>query len=110
MKPRHVAALALVVLGFCLASNGLPVIARVEIQGNHRISEQAIRDHISSQVGQPFDPARVDGDIKVIYHLGNFNMVRVSIQRGNILVFTLPSASWRKRWTSLLSGAKSSTN
>jgi hypothetical protein len=49
-------------LGFCLAANSSPVTAQIEVQGNHRVSEEAIRDHISSQVGQPFDPDRADGD------------------------------------------------
>jgi hypothetical protein len=40
MKPRHAAALAFVALGFCLAANGSPVIAQVEVQGNHRVSEE----------------------------------------------------------------------
>jgi outer membrane protein assembly factor BamA len=93
MKPRPAAALALAVLGFCLAADSSPIIARVDIHGNHRVSEQAIRDHISSRVGQPFCPDRASGDIKALYHMGNFNSVRVSLQQGNILVFIVDEKS-----------------
>lgn len=59
-------------------SGGSPTISRIEVQGNHRISEKVIRACISSQPAQPLDPAKVDRDIKAIYHLGAFRRVLAS--------------------------------
>ena len=101
MKLRHAAALALVNLTLALVSQDsrgetVPILNKIEIRGNHRISEQAIRAHISSSQGQPFNVAAVDSDIKAIYHMGAFTRVRSRLQRkGNqeILVILVDEKS-----------------
>jgi outer membrane protein assembly factor BamA len=55
--------------------------ARISISGNHRISEQAIRSHISSRQGEPFNVGTVDSDLKAIYHMGAFTRVRSRLER-----------------------------
>jgi outer membrane protein insertion porin family len=67
-----------------------PVISRIEIAGNQRVEEDAIRIHITQQVGQPLDQAAVDADIKSIYKMGFFESVtaRVEPQAGrDVLVY-----------------------
>jgi outer membrane protein assembly factor BamA len=66
-----------------------PPIARIEVTGNRRVSGQAIRDHITSQVGQPIDPQRVDSDIRSIYHMGSFKSVHSYFEPREILVITV---------------------
>jgi outer membrane protein insertion porin family len=92
MKSRHAAALALVALIYwptSVAFTQTGTIAGVEVIGNRRISEQAIRDHIASQVGQPFDPDKVDADIRSIYRMGDFKSVHSYFEQGQILVITV---------------------
>jgi outer membrane protein insertion porin family len=70
-----------------------PVLAVVEIRGNRRVDEGAIRIHVKSQAGQRFDPARVDQDLRAIWAMGFFDDVSAELEeapagRGQtILVF-----------------------
>jgi outer membrane protein assembly factor BamA len=45
-------------------------VTRIDIAGNVRVEEEAIRVHLRSQVGQPFDQEIVDGDIRAVYGMG----------------------------------------
>ncbi|MGA7873060.1 MAG: outer membrane protein assembly factor BamA [Candidatus Binatus sp.] len=66
------------------------IISRIQIAGNQRVEEDAIRIHITQQVGQPLDQTAVDNDIKSIYRMGFFDSVtaRVEQQGGsNVLVY-----------------------
>ncbi len=42
------------------AQGPTPIISKIEIVGNQRVEEDAIRIHITQQVGQPLDPNAVD--------------------------------------------------
>src|SRR5262249_17189365 len=53
-----------------------PTVASVGIQGNLRVEEDAIRVHLRSQAGQPYDAETVDSDIRAIYGMGFFDQVR----------------------------------
>ncbi|MGC1399577.1 outer membrane protein assembly factor BamA [Candidatus Binatus sp.] len=67
-----------------------PVISKIEIVGNQRVEEDAIRIHITQQVGQPLDTAAVDADIKSIDRLGFFSDVSAHVvQQGgqSVLVY-----------------------
>jgi outer membrane protein insertion porin family len=67
-----------------------PIISKVEISGNQRVEDDAIRIHISQQPGQPLDEAAVNADIKAIYKLGFFDDVSAHVEhRGNanVLVY-----------------------
>jgi outer membrane protein insertion porin family len=57
-----------------------PVISQIRIVGNQRVGQDAIRVNITSQVGQPLDPAVVDHDIKTIYGMGFFSRVSAAVE------------------------------
>ncbi|MEW6272429.1 MAG: outer membrane protein assembly factor BamA [Thermodesulfobacteriota bacterium] len=91
----RVAALARVVLAFALvamadsgaaqplaptARGDTPTLSVVEIRGNRRVDEGAIRIHVKSQAGQRFDPARVDQDLRAIYAMGFFDDVSAELE------------------------------
>ena len=66
------------------------VVNKIQIVGNQRVEEDAIRIHITQQVGQPLDPNAESADIKSIYSLGFFSDVSAHIvQQGgqNVLVY-----------------------
>jgi outer membrane protein insertion porin family len=65
-----------------------PIISTIQIEGNERVEDDAIRLHISSQPGQPLDEAKVDDDIKSIYRMGFFDRVDADVehQGGNVVL------------------------
>ena len=67
-----------------------PIISKIEIIGNQRVEEDAIRIHITQAVGQPLDANEVTADEKSIYLLGFFDSVSAHVeQQGsqNVLVY-----------------------
>lgn len=50
-------------------------IDRVAIEGNARVDEEAIRVHLRSAAGAPFDRALVARDIRAVYGMGFFERV-----------------------------------
>jgi outer membrane protein insertion porin family len=71
-------------------AQGSPIISKIEISGNQRVEEDAIRIHITQQVGQPYDPTAVDADIHSIYRLGFFTDVTAHLENQggqNVLVY-----------------------
>ncbi len=56
-------------------------ISQIKIVGNQRVETDAIRVHISSEVGQPLNPATVDADVKSIYRMGFFTRVNAYVKR-----------------------------
>ncbi len=82
------ALLALLVGGRVGAESG-PVVGPVKIEGNLRVEEDAIRVHLRSQPGQPFDRDAVDKDVRAIYGMGFFDQVTVETspeQQGKVAV------------------------
>ena len=78
------------IAGSSLAQGPAPIISKIAIAGNQRVEDDAIRIHISQQVGQPLDQAALDADIKAIYKMGFFSNVESEIvQQGgqNMLVY-----------------------
>jgi outer membrane protein insertion porin family len=68
------------------------LVSEIRIAGNQRVEDDAIRVHISSQPGEPYDETRVDADVKSIYKMGFFDRVEASEEhdRGKlILVYTV---------------------
>jgi len=89
---RRRIGIALLMLGACLA----PVralaatVAQVLVEGNARVDEEAIRIHVQSRQGAPYDSATVDSDVRAIYGMGFFENVEVerrSSPEGIVLVF-----------------------
>ena len=69
-----------------------PVVNKIQIVGNQRVEEDAIRIHITQQVGQPLDPNAQSADIKSIYSLGFFSDVSAHVvQQGgqNVLIYSV---------------------
>src|SRR5437016_2723022 len=64
-----------------LGAQGEPSIARVGIEGNLRVEEDAIRVHLRSQPGQPFDQDAIDRDIRAVYAMGFFDQVDADVTR-----------------------------
>jgi outer membrane protein insertion porin family len=70
-----------------LAQGPAPIVSKIDITGNQRVEDDAIRIHISQPVGQPLDKDALDADIKAIYKMGFFSDVQTQIvQRGNATV------------------------
>jgi len=68
------------------------VVEAIQIQGNNRVADDSVRYRISTQVGQPLDPARITLDIKVLWETGLFQNVGVAMQdgiSGKILIFVV---------------------
>ena len=61
------------------ASASGPVLSAVDIKGNRRVDQGAIRIHIKSESGQRVDMARVDQDLRAIYAMGFFEDVSAEI-------------------------------
>ena len=84
------AAFSLLAAAVARAQGPAPIISKVEIAGNQRVEEDAIRIHITQQPNQPLDQAAVDNDVKSIYRMGFFENVTPRIeQRGSqtVLVY-----------------------
>jgi outer membrane protein insertion porin family len=54
------------------AAEGAPAIAAIEVEGNRRVEVDAIKAALSSKVGQPLDPAKVQQDVRALMKLGYF--------------------------------------
>ena len=58
-------------------------IASVAIAGNVRVEEDAIRVHLQSQPGRPFDQDTIDRDIRAVYAMGFFEQVTADVTRAS---------------------------
>lgn len=71
------------------ASASGPVLSAVDIKGNRRVDQGAIRIHIKSESGQRVDMARVDQDLRAIYAMGFFDDVSAEVdESGKTAVLT----------------------
>lgn len=59
---------------------GLPVVA-IRVEGNTHINTQLILSAVSLSLKEPFDPQKVEQDVKSIYDLGYFAKVWVETKR-----------------------------
>ncbi len=59
---------------------GLPRVHEVLVEGATRVDPQAVRVHVDSQPGQPFDPKRVDADLRAVWGMGFFEDVAVELR------------------------------
>ncbi len=73
-----------VVSGWSIARAQAPqIVSEVRISGNQRVEADAIRIHISSRPGGPYDEATVDQDVKAIYKMGLFEQVNAEVGHEN---------------------------
>ncbi|HWJ40709.1 MAG TPA: outer membrane protein assembly factor BamA [Candidatus Limnocylindrales bacterium] len=86
-----VAMIATILAASAVRAQGpTPIISKIQIVGNQRVEEDAIRIHITQQVGAPLDPNAVTADTKAIDSLGFFSAVSAHVvkQGGqNVLVY-----------------------
>jgi outer membrane protein insertion porin family len=61
------------------SAEGEPVVASVRITGNLRVEEDAVRVHLRTQPGQPFDRETLDSDIRSVYGMGFFDQVNADL-------------------------------
>lgn len=88
LTPVLTAAQPLAPRGASSAQSG-PVLSAVDIKGNRRVDQGAIRIHIKSESGQHVDPARVDQDLRAIYAMGFFDDVSAELdESGKTAVLT----------------------
>ena len=67
-----------------------PSIVKVDITGNVRVEDDAIRVHLQSQPGTAFDQDVLDKDIRAIYAMGFFEQVTVeTAPSGHGVVLTI---------------------
>lgn len=81
-------ALAAIMLAAVLAGSATAaeVIRSVEVQGNQRITAEAIRGHLLLSPGQPYDPARADQSVRALFATGQFSDVRIEQTGSKLLV------------------------
>ncbi|MFQ5655970.1 MAG: outer membrane protein assembly factor BamA [Candidatus Methylomirabilales bacterium] len=57
-----------------------PVIKQIDIRGNQKVESDAIRQRIQIQVGDPFSPEKIRGDVERIFKMGFFDDVVVQAE------------------------------
>lgn len=57
-------------------------VAEVEVRGNRRIEAAAILARVTTKAGEPYEPARIAGDVRAVFGLGFFRDVRVLTEPG----------------------------
>jgi outer membrane protein insertion porin family len=87
LVPVLALALALVLGAPALAAEA-PVVGGVVVEGNRRVEADAIKAAVSTKVGQPIDPRKVDEDVKSVMKLGFFSDVVIE-ERGDPATPTL---------------------
>ena len=69
-----------------------PNIERIDIRGNRRIPEDTIRFYIQSRPGDPFDPNRLELDLRALYKANFFENIEIDERDGDtgkIITFIL---------------------
>ncbi len=61
-------------------------IAAIKVEGNQRIETGTILSYMLVQVGDPFDPDRLDRSLKTLYATGLFQDVRISREGDTVVV------------------------
>ena len=60
------------------------VVQAINVSGNHRIDSSTITAYMVVQVGDPFDPQRINDSLKTLYATGLFKTVNIT-RNGNTL-------------------------
>lgn len=67
-----------------------PTVDRVAITGNVRVEEDAIRVHLQTQPGRPFERSVLDKDIRAVHAMGFFDQVNAEVtpeDKGVLITF-----------------------
>jgi outer membrane protein insertion porin family len=68
--------------GLLQAQEGAPKVKSIEIRGNKRIEEPAIRGRLSLKVGDPYTRDAIRAQIRQIYDMGFFEDVQIETETG----------------------------
>lgn len=78
-------------IGYCLAE-GPDIVSEIRIEGTMRIEDDAVLSKLVTYVGNRYDPADLDEDIRNIYETGYFYDVQVDVEdtvKGKIITYVL---------------------
>ncbi|HSN16152.1 MAG TPA: POTRA domain-containing protein, partial [Anaeromyxobacteraceae bacterium] len=108
MKRRAPYALALVaalVAALPIAAAAQPergaTVKEVRVEGTRRVEPDAVQAAISTRAGRPWDPKRVDADVRAVMKLGHFSDVTVKMEGSPdapVLVFEVVERPTVKEW------------
>jgi len=74
-----------------------PVIAKIVVEGNKRVSEAVIVESMRTRVNEPVDQDTLDADMRRIYGRGDFEAVRPDVREEDgesVLVVNVSEKSW----------------
>ena len=69
-----------------------PTVQSIDVRGNRRIPEDTIRFYIQSHPGDPYDPGRLELDLRALYKANFFETIEVDErdgETGKIITFIL---------------------
>jgi outer membrane protein insertion porin family len=64
-------------------------LKEVKIAGNIRVEEEGIRLHIKNRLGDLYDPATVEQDVKAIFRMGFFDDVQAELSPDAVLTYSV---------------------
>jgi outer membrane protein insertion porin family len=65
------------------------ILKEIRVSGNVRVEDDGIRLHLKSRLGEIFDPAVVDQDVKAIFRMGFFDDVQAELSPDGILTYAV---------------------
>ncbi|MEZ5275972.1 MAG: patatin-like phospholipase family protein [Opitutaceae bacterium] len=74
-----------------------PVIAAIEVEGNDRVAEAAVRKRLNIRTGEPLDPDELEYSLGRVHDLGYFKSVDYRIEdrpEGKVLVVRTEPKPW----------------
>jgi outer membrane protein insertion porin family len=77
------------------------VVEDVRVEGNRRVEPDAIRNAITARKGQPYDPRKVQGDVRALMKLGLFSDVSVEregTREAPVLVYRVVERPALREW------------
>jgi outer membrane protein insertion porin family len=76
-------------------------VKEVRVEGTRRVEPDAVKAAIATRAGRPFDPKRVDADLRAVMKLGFFSDVTVKMEGSDdapIIVFEVVEKPTVKEW------------
>jgi len=98
MKSRFFTVFAVPLLLACAFVLAIPppgysqekvTLKEVKISGNVRVEEDGIRLHLKNRAGDPYDPAKVEQDVKAIFRMGFFDDVQAELSPDGVLTYAV---------------------
>jgi outer membrane protein insertion porin family len=67
-------------------------VVRIHFRGNRKVEDEAIRVNLTTQMGEPYSPARLREDVRAIWKMGFFDDVQVDVtetKQGYVVVYVV---------------------